>query len=381
VPFHLLQTFKVRWFNDPGVYDVTLIATNADGSDTLVQTALITVVAKPFAQITPGVSNMIGICPGDSIQLFANVGPNFTYEWYYFAKLVSTDQSMWADSAGTYKVKVTDPATGCTKRSGVRFVESYPRPNVFVFPPVTNTICQDDSVLLATVNTAGYQYQWYKGSSVIPGAVSSDFYAKTQGYYRVELTNTFGCKKKSGKFDNQILVNPAPNAGVTANGPLTFCVGDSVILEANSAGNSYQWELNFSDINGETDQSYIAYTPGKYTVTVTGTNGCTRRSGVKKVIVNCRMGVDPMMASGSIHVYPNPAVSLVNIDIENPVSGSVSLSVFDITGKMVETVSQTQLEQGSYTLSFDASDLQPGIYFLKATGSGWERTAKMVVDR
>jgi hypothetical protein len=61
-------------------------------------------------------------------------------------------------------------------------------------------------MLLETINNAGYQYQWYRGDHAINNATGIQFYAKKNGYYRVELTNTFGCKKKSDKYGLPITI-------------------------------------------------------------------------------------------------------------------------------------------------------------------------------
>lgn len=54
---------------------------------------------------------------------------------------------------------------------------------------------------------------------------------------------------------------------ITANGPTTFCSGDSVILTA-TAGASYDWST------GATTQSIVVYFPGNYNVTVLDSLGC-----------------------------------------------------------------------------------------------------------
>src|SRR5690606_37726365 len=71
----------------------------------------------------------------------------------------------------------------------------------------------------------------------------------------------------------------APAASITANGPVSFCIGDSVMLEA-SSGASYLWST------GSTDQSIMVHNSGTYFVDVTYGNGCTRRSN--DTIVNVR---------------------------------------------------------------------------------------------
>jgi len=87
----------------PGQYDVSLIATNANGSDTLLLTNFITVYPFPAPQ---------GILQsGDT--LFANAG-SIAYQWFHNSVLIpgATDYFYVAPSSGNYNVVVTD-ANGC----------------------------------------------------------------------------------------------------------------------------------------------------------------------------------------------------------------------------------------------------------------------------
>ncbi len=90
-------------YNTPGTYSVTLIATNANGSDTLVLNNYITVYPYPSAQ---GI-----IQSGDT--LFANQGA-VTFQWYHDAILISgaTDYYFVAEDGGNYSVVATD-MNGC----------------------------------------------------------------------------------------------------------------------------------------------------------------------------------------------------------------------------------------------------------------------------
>jgi hypothetical protein len=65
----------------------------------------------------------------------------------------------------------------------------------------------------------------------------------------------------------------------TASGPLAFCAGGSVTLNA-SSGIGYLWT------NGATTQSIVASSSGNYRVTVTYTNGCSNLSPNRNVTVN-----------------------------------------------------------------------------------------------
>jgi PKD repeat protein len=90
-------------YNTPGNYNVTLIAANANGNDTLLLTNYITVYPQPPPQ---------GILQtGDT--LFANAGA-VNYQWYYNGSLINgaTEYFYIADQSGDYNVVATD-ANGC----------------------------------------------------------------------------------------------------------------------------------------------------------------------------------------------------------------------------------------------------------------------------
>jgi mannan endo-1,4-beta-mannosidase len=68
-------------------------------------------------------------------------------------------------------------------------------------------------------------------------------------------------------------------AQLSAVGPTSFCIGGSVVLNANSAkGYTYKWYNGTNVISGATNSSYTATTAGSYTVAVTATGSCTTTS-------------------------------------------------------------------------------------------------------
>ncbi|MCD6019086.1 MAG: hypothetical protein K0S53_2207 [Bacteroidetes bacterium] len=78
---------------------------------------------------------------------------------------------------------------------------------------------------------------------------------------------------------------------VTANGPTSFCMGDSVVLMS-TAFPSYAWS------NGVTTQTTAIYASGNYSIAVTNTMGCTAISPAVTVSVNT-IPVMPSAISGS----------------------------------------------------------------------------------
>ena len=96
-------------YANPGSYDVQLIATNANGSDTLLLQNYITVFPTPLAQsITQS---------GDT--LFAITGAS-SYQWYFNTNIINgaTDYFYVAQTSGDYNVVCTD-SNGCEVEAAV----------------------------------------------------------------------------------------------------------------------------------------------------------------------------------------------------------------------------------------------------------------------
>jgi len=81
-----------------------------------------------------------------------------------------------------------------------------------------------------------------------------------------------------------------------------------------------------------------------------------------------------------LHVpVPNPFTSSTTISFELAESGDVRLDVYDLHGRLVETLEDGILEAGEQTLGFDGSGLSDGIYFIKLTTETATRTERCVL--
>ena len=80
--------------------------------------------------------------------------------------------------------------------------------------------------------------------------------------------------------------------------------------------------------------------------------------------------------------YPNPfnPVTKINFDISK--SGFVSIKVFDMLGREVATLINTNLSAGSYNVNFDASTLASGMYLYNLSVNNKSiATKKMILSK
>ena len=101
----------------------------------------------------------------------------------------------------------------------------------------------------------------------------------------VEEIDANGC---SGYDSILVHIHDLPEPNIFASGPISFCEGDSVLLQVDSVYSAFLWNNNSTSI-------YIyADTSANYFVNVTDTNGCKNNSN-----------------SINVDVHPNPVADFI----------------------------------------------------------------------
>ncbi len=77
--------------------------------------------------------------------------------------------------------------------------------------------------------------------------------------------------------------------------------------------------------------------------------------------------------------YPNPFNPSTQIRFDVAKKGFVSLKIYDVTGKLVNTIVNRNLEAGKYAEDFNAGNLPSGIYFYKIVATDYTETKKMML--
>jgi len=77
--------------------------------------------------------------------------------------------------------------------------------------------------------------------------------------------------------------------------------------------------------------------------------------------------------------YPNPFNPTTKISFALPKSGFVSLKVYDLLGREIQTLVNEIKSAGNYGIDFNASSLNSGIYFYRLETEGFSQTMKMLL--
>ncbi|HRI27330.1 MAG TPA: T9SS type A sorting domain-containing protein [Chitinophagales bacterium] len=335
----------------------------------------INVMVHPTPSAT--ISGATSVCNGGTISLSAPAGA-VSYAWSGPGGFTSSTQNMTRSNAttamaGTYKVTVTG-AGGCTATASR---------SVTVAAPTAATItgatgfCSNGTITL-TATTAGVSYQWSgPGGFSFSGATMTRTPA-VAGTYTVTVQNAAGCISTASRT---VSVTAAPTVSIQNN---SNC--NRVWLIA-SGGNSYQWSGPGFTGTGATvlrnPASYGMY--GTYTVTVTGSGGCTTSASVT---VNPCGDNGGSTKNGGIQLqqllqaFPNPAQNMSTLSFTAAAQEPAILTVFNTEGKLIATLFNGTTEAGlTYQLPFDTALLPNGIYFavLQYANGATENTRIMVV--
>ena len=101
-------------------------------------------------------------------------------------------------------------------------------------------------------------------------------------------------------------------------------------------------------------------------------------------LVDVATGIEPLSSElpskfSLYQNYPNPFNPSTKIKFDIPKQGNVKLTVYDISGKEVNVLVNSELKAGSYEYNFDGSGLSSGVYFYKLQSGGFIKTERMVL--
>ncbi|PCH67070.1 MAG: hypothetical protein COC01_06595 [Bacteroidetes bacterium] len=213
----------------------------------------------------------VDLCIGDSVQLNASGGVNYSWTPSTGLSNVSIANPIANPTATTtYSVTITD-SSGC---GGIDDL-------IITVNALPSAITGNDTSICVGENTqlsasGGNTYSWSPITDLNNPNISNPIASPTSTVtYSVSVVDTNGCEDIGTV---KIIVNPSPT--ISAGNDVSLCEGDSVELTA-SGGNTYSWNpsagLSCSDCKAP--MAGPASTTN-YTVTGVNANGCSNTDDV-----------------------------------------------------------------------------------------------------
>jgi hypothetical protein len=85
--------------------------------------------------------------------------------------------------------------------------------------------------------------------------------------------------------------------------------------------------------------------------------------------------------SGAVNIFPNPVSTSTTISFSIPQSEKVYLNIFDVKGKLLQTISEKVFDEGENQIEFNAEKLDAGIYFLKMQAGDFLKMEKLIITK
>ncbi len=335
-------------YNTPGIYDVTLVASNASGFDTLYLKDFIVVQGKPTAAFETSAAGL-------NVRFLNNSTPNASYSWDFGDNTTSSDVAPNHDYAlpGIYTVSLT-VSNACGSETISKTITVGAAPTA-LFTANTRNGCAPFLVTFTNASTGVYDsLLWaFPGGNPSSSAQSSQAVLySTPGQYDVKLHISGVLGSSTIEEANYINVLAPPTAAFTYE-----IDGNRVQFFSNATGvTSIIW--NFGDGASSMDANPVHEyaSSGVYTVTLNASNAYCGRAVSQTLSIGTSAVED--LQKASILVYPNPVQEVLFVETKNA-TRPMRCRFLNSSGQLLLETEFTQ------EVSFDLTMFASGLYFLQ----------------
>jgi hypothetical protein len=217
--------------------------------------------------------------------------------------------------------------------------------------------------------------------------------AGTTYYYRLKAYNAGGSSVNYSNIVSILTVPAAPaaaaftklsNTSFAANwSASTGAAGYYLDIATDAGFTSFITGYNGKDVGNVltyTVSGISSNTNYYYRVRAYNAGGQSANSGT--ITVNIPVGIETDVMPADYHLfqnYPNPFNPTTMIKFSLKKGSAVKIMLYDITGRAVETLVNTQYSAGTHSVRFDASNLANGIYFYRIVTDEFSDIKKMVL--
>lgn len=312
------------------------------------------------------------ICLGYSEAFYATVPDGVWTVTNSAAVIDSGTGVLRSSSVGTDTVLYTHDAYRCPI-TDTYIVSVITVPSVGIITG-RDTVCVGASIILTDTTGAG---SWSSANSHTrvsgTGIVTGLLYGIDVINYTVAGTCGTNLAYKT------IIIDSLLSAG-SISGPEIVCAGASIALSDTISGGG--WSVYNSHATISLSGVVAGVTPGTDTVVYAVTNSCGTATTSQEIVVNkCNDVGLPVPPTPAISIFPNPTSSVLNIAWDELYSGDATISLTDVTGRVVLRDELASNINGMGTMEVNVSGLREGIYLLTVYSDTFHFTQKVVVSR
>lgn len=251
-------------------------------------------------------------------------------------------------------------------------VRSFAKLNGILFAGADNNYPGYIGIKYSTNSGRSWQSSVFGGSRVLTLLSSNNsLFAGT------ESAGIFKTTDNGLSWSSLSIGNTDVNCILDINNYLICGTGRGVYYSSNSGNN---WVYLNSGLDSQ--RVYSLMISGDYLFAGTEANAVWKLDVSQIIGINNITGTTPLYYK-LYQNHPNPfnPVTKITFDIPGNINSSetVYLKIFDVSGKLIETVLNQNLSPGTYSIIFDGSNLASGVYFYSMKTGNYFESRKMVL--
>lgn len=347
-------------YSSAGTYLARMKVVSANGCMDSAQVA-VEVFAIPVADFSAN-----DVCFGETTAFTNNSsissGSITSYAWNLRNGQTSTtrDTAHIYSKPGIFSVELAIAGTGGCTDTIVKDVEVFSVPEAQF---TVGNVCKDVEVVYdnqssSTSDTLNYQWSFGDGNTSTALAPKNTYSQDGTYTVRLLLNTEDGCKDS---IEKSIEIYPLPSADFTyvhkGFGQYDFSPDNANLV-------TYHWNFGDGDTSVDVAPYHEFATEETFDVTLrtTDTNACTAQRTIE-VSVNTGIA-EESVAANPFQVYPNPFSDHVNIQYELKNAANVSIEIYSLDGKRMESLANQKQLNGVYQYTFNTPETS-GIYMVR----------------
>ncbi len=332
------------------------------------------------------------------------------YNGYIWSNGTSTNSTV-VNNSGNYTVTVTG-TNGCQATSAPYFVNLSLLSSADICLVSVDDVTNKNVVIWEKPVLTGvdsfYVYKESTSSNVYTkiGSIAADAFStftdnnsnplQRADRYKISILDTCGFESAPSTVHKTIHLSINQGVGTTYNliwdAYEGFVFGTYYILRGTNPNNLVTIDsiqsslLSYTDLNPPAGTIYYAIEVRKAitcnpTARTSSVGYASSRSNIKdNTLSSLNDYTNPF---NSFTIVPNPATESTSVNINLSNSSITNISVFDVTGRLVQLLNNSALTAGSHTFTWDLNEnnakAKAGVYFIKVSANGYSETKRVVV--
>jgi PKD repeat protein len=307
----------------------------------------------------PIITGSASVCANSTANYSTPFNTGRSYTWNVVGGTIVSGQGtatvdvLWG-TVGSGFLTVTDSidGLGCKSTTAPYNISIIVSPTGIVAGPTE--LCANTNAMYGTVNSANVTFTWtVTGGTITSGQGNSSIMVNWGSGPTGLVSLTGGLIGSSCTFEafRAVKINPIPSAAFTA-----IQSAGKLTLVPTQTGLAYKWFFGDGDSSSSSYPTHTYAVNGNYTINlkVQSPEGCLNESTQDVNVTS--VGVYEMFASlYQMKAYPNPFQNKTTISFNLFEPTQVEMEVFDLTGRLIETmVPMQELKQGKFEFEFNS---------------------------